>query len=157
MKIINLFVLSIWINCMALSAQIVTPVQANYQLSKNPVKKGDEITLIFTLNIDNNWHVYSNIQNYQLGPLPTSFEFEPHNSYKLLGDVQPIGSKKEYEPVFEVEVNYFEKIAEFRQKIKVCLENPTVKGYYEYQVCNDLDGMCIMQTEDFEFKIQTIK
>lgn len=139
-----------------MGAQIESPVKSNYTLSKKEIKKGDVVTLIFTLQLADHWHLYSNLQNYELGPLPTTFEFEPHPSYKLLGDIVPTRSKKEYEPIFEVYVNYFEKTAEFRQKIKLCADNPIVKGYYDYQMCSIKDGKCILQTTDFEFKIKTI-
>lgn len=157
MKIINLFVFYALFSASTALAQILSPVQSNYKLSQEHVKKGDDVTLIFTLNIDKHWHVYSTIQNYELGPMPTVFEFEPDSSYKLLGEVMPVGSKKEHEPVFDVDVNYFEKIAEFRQRIKICSENPIIRGSYEYQVCSVQDGKCILKTADFEFKIKTIK
>ena len=134
-----------------LPAQILAPVKATYSLSKVPVKKGDEVTLIFTMNLDKNWHVYSNVQDYQIGPIPACFVFEPHSSYKLLGGVVPKGAKLEYEPVFDVQVNYFEGQAVFQQKVKVLADQLVVKGWYDFQLCNVQDGQCIFSTEDFEF------
>jgi thiol:disulfide interchange protein DsbD len=139
-----------------MGAQIESPVKPNYTLSKKEIKKGDVVTLIFTLQLADHWHLYSNLQNYELGPLPTTFEFEPHPSYKLLEGMIPIGSKMEHEPIFDVDVHYFEKKAEFRQKIKICTDNPVIKGYYEYQICHVLEGKCLFRTDDFEFKIKTI-
>lgn len=139
-----------------MGAQMASPVQPNYTLSKKEVKKGDVVTLIFTLELADHWHLYSNRQNYKLGPLPTSFEFESHPSFKLLGDMIPIGSKMVYEPTFDVDVQYFEHRAEFRQNIKICSDTPVVKGYYEYQICDVLEGKCLFKTADFEFKINTM-
>lgn len=137
-------------------AQIASPVKPYYTLSKKEIKKGDVVTLIFTLQLEDHWHLYSNLQNYKLGPLPAIFEFEPHPSYKLLDDMIPIGSKMEHEPIFDVDVHYFDKIAEFRQNIKICTDKPIVKGYYEYQICHVLEGKCLFKTDNFEFKIKTI-
>ncbi|WP_308993905.1 protein-disulfide reductase DsbD domain-containing protein [Mariniflexile litorale] len=155
MKLIT--ILSVLLGTAALSAQILTPAHWSSRLSKEAIRPGETVELIFSVRLDRNWHLYSNVQNYKIGPLPAVFEFKPHSSYKLLEGVVAIGSQKEYDPVFEVYVNYFENTAEFRQKVKILSKNPIIKGFYEYQVCSIADGKCVMGTGDFEFKIQTIK
>ncbi len=140
---------------MSMFAQILTPAKWSYQLSKKDIKQGDIVELIFKIKLDHTWHLYSNIQNYTLGPLPTVFEFEPNNTYQLIGAIVPIGTVKEYDAIFEVDVNYFEHTATFRQKVKILSKKPVIKGYYEYQVCTTVDGMCIMGDDEFEFNIQT--
>ena len=138
----------------SMSAQILEPVKWQCSLSKQDIKQGDIVELVFNIQLDNTWHLYSNAQNYEIGPLPTTFEFEPNDSYQLIGEVKAIGTKKEYDDVFEVDVNYFEHTAEFRQKVKILSKNPIIKGYYEYQVCTTIDGKCIFGEDEFEFKIQ---
>ncbi|MFG6686749.1 protein-disulfide reductase DsbD domain-containing protein [Mariniflexile sp. HNIBRBA6329] len=155
MKIIT--ILHFLLGAATMSAQILTPAQWNIGLSKKVVHQGETVELIFSIRLEKNWHLYSNIQDYTLGPLPTTFNFDPHTSFKLLESVVPIGSQKEFDPVFEVYVNYFENTAEFRQKVKILSKNPLIKGFYEYQMCNIMDGKCIMQADDFKFHIQTIK
>ena len=107
--------------------------------------------------MEDTWHLYSNIQNYDIGPKPTEFKFVPNNSYKLIGDIIPINTRKEYDEVFEVDINYFENTAEFRQKIKIISKDPIIKGTYEYQVCTTIDGKCILGDDEFVFKIETTK
>ena len=138
------------------SAQILEPAKWQYSFDKQDTKQGDVIELVFKVKLDDTWHLYSNNQNYELGPLPTVFEFEPNNDYKLIGDIKPIGTRKKYDDVFEVDVNYFEHTAEFRQKIKVLSKEAVIRGSYEYQVCTMVDGKCIMGDDEFEFKIETI-
>ena len=138
-----------------MSAQILTPATWSYELAKKDIKQGETIELIFKIKLDDTWHLYSNVQNYDMGPLKTAFEFEPNASYKLIGDVKAIGTKKEYDAIFEVDVNYFENTAEFRQKVKILKKNALVKGYYSYQVCTTVDGKCILGDDEFEFKINT--
>tara|TARA_R110002111_G_scaffold242457_2_gene304417 strand:+ start:393 stop:866 length:474 start_codon:yes stop_codon:yes gene_type:complete len=138
-----------------ITAQVLTPAKWQYQLSKQDTKQGEILELIFKIKLEDTWHLFSNIQSYTLGPLPTSFEFEPNDGYQLIGDIKAIGVQNEYDKVFEVTVNYFEHTAEFRQKIKILSKNPVVKGYYEYQVCNSIDGKCILGEDDFEFNIKT--
>lgn len=140
---------------LTLSAQTISPAKAQYMVSKTILKKGDEATLTFTITIPDNWLIYSNIQNYELGPFPTSFLFEPNTGYKLLGPVIPIGSRQKYDPIFQVQVNYFDKAGQFQQKIKLRSDNTVVKGYYDYQLCSTTENKCLMVTENFEFNIQT--
>ncbi|TGV03610.1 protein-disulfide reductase DsbD domain-containing protein [Flavivirga rizhaonensis] len=141
--------------CITATAQILEPAKWQCNLSKQNIKQGDIVELIFNIKLDTTWHLYSNIQNYKIGPLPTTFEFEPNGSYQLIGEVIPIDTKKEYDKVFEVHVNYFEHSAEFRQKVKILSVSPVIKGYYEYQVCSIVDGKCILGDDEFEFKINT--
>jgi len=156
MKIIITLILSTLLGSVTLYSQMA-PIEWRCKLSKENINQGDEVELIFRVDLDDAWHLYSNIQDYILGPLPAVFEFEPHSSYKLLGEVTPIGVKTKYEPVFDIQVNYFENIAEFRQKVKVLSKNLVIKGFYEYQACNIVDDQCTMGADNFEFKIQTIK
>jgi len=153
----RIITLSILLVSTALSAQILNPATWQCLVSNKKIHKGDIVELIFTVKLDANWHLFSHIQAYELGPLPTTFEFEPHNSYKLMGDMVAIGSIKQYDSIFDVSVNYFENRAEFRQKIKLLSENPNISGTYEYQVCSLIDGKCIMGSDDFEFQLQTLK
>ena len=136
-----------------ITAQILEPAKWQFSLSKQDIKLGDSIELVFTIQLDDTWHLYSNDQNYEIGPLPTSFEFEPNNTYKLIGDVVPIRSIKKYDEVFEVDVNYFEHTAEFRQKVKILSKNPVIKGFYEYQVCSSLNGRCMFAEDNFDIII----
>ena len=140
----------------ALSAQMLTPAKWHYNLSKQTVKQGEIIELVFKIQLDDTWHLYGNIQNYTLGPLPTTFEFEPHSSYELVDNVMPIGIKTKHDPIFEIDVNYFENTAQFHQKVKILSKNPIIKGSYSYQVCSIADRKCVPGAGDFEFNIKTI-
>lgn len=140
---------------LSMSAQILTPAKWTCKLSKQDIKQGDVMELIFKIQLDDTWHLYSNVQNYKTGTLPTVFEFEPNGSYKLVGVVIAIGAKKKYDDIFEVDVNYFENTAKFCQKVKILSKNPVIKGSYTYQVCTTVDGKCILGDDEFEFKIKT--
>mgnify|MGYP003634461615 CR=1 FL=1 len=139
---------------LTMSAQILEPAKWQCNVSKQNIKQGDIVELVFSIKLDDTWHLYSNIQNYKMGPLPTSFEFEPNASYQLIGKVKPIGFKTKYDDVFEVKVNYFEHTAEFRQKVKILKTNTVIKGSYDYQVCTTVGGKCVLGYDDFEFKIK---
>ncbi|MEX0313362.1 MAG: protein-disulfide reductase DsbD domain-containing protein [Allomuricauda sp.] len=138
---------------MAATSQILEPASWNCSISNKAVKPGDIVELVFTVELDDTWHLYGNKQNYDIGPLPTVFEFEKSNDYKLIGDVKAVDTKMKYDDVFEVDVNYFEHTAEFRQKVKVLSKDAVIKGSYEYQVCTMVDGKCIMGNDDFEIAV----
>lgn len=135
-------------------AQILEPAKWACSISKENIKQGDIIELIFKIKLDDTWHLYSNVQNYEIGPLKTEFEFEPNDTYELVDDVKAIGTKTEYDDVFEVNVNYFEGTGEFRQKIKILKTNAIIEGTYDYQVCTTVDGKCILGDDEFEFRIE---
>lgn len=92
----------------------------------DPVKWETSVTRIspdtaeVTVNatIENGWHIYSQSQTIENGPVATSFSFKPDKSFTLAGAAKegtPITKK---EPAFDnMNVSYFEKSASFVQKI----------------------------------------
>ena len=134
-----------------LYAQILEPATWSYDVSKKEVQKGDEIDLIFKAVIDSDWYMYSSDFDPDLGPRITEFSFEPNASYALVGSIVPVNPSHKYEEIWEGEVSYFKGQAEFRQKVKILSENPTIKGSYSYQVCSDVDGKCIPFDDEFIF------
>lgn len=136
-------------------AQILNPVKENFKASKNEVKIGEELELIFQFNIDKDWYLYSSELKVE-GPLPTSVKLTPHASYQIIGKIRPINPKKKYDETWEGEIAYFEKKAEFRQTIKVLQKNLKIVGEAEYTVCSLVTGQCLPpKTIDFDFN--TIK
>ncbi|MEL7001706.1 MAG: protein-disulfide reductase DsbD domain-containing protein [Bacteroidota bacterium] len=110
----------------------------------------DEVILISTAKIDSAWHLYS-----QLIPdkhVRTEFAYESSHNYSLLGNTDEGESHKEYDPYLEMEVLYFERKAEFKQKIKVLSKTGfTIKGTIDYMVCNT---QCVSLDEEFSFTVK---
>ena len=139
-------------------AQILEPSKWNHSLSKDKVAVGDEIELIFQVSLDKTWYIYSSgFKPAEFGPLPTQFEFEPHASYQLIGDIVPVGVKEKKDELLGLTLQYMDEDPVFRQKVRVLSENPVIKGTYEYQVCTLVDGKCIPGDGAFEFNIKTIR
>lgn len=136
-------------------AQILNPAKWQYKVSKEQVKINETVEIVFQVILDEGWHLYGNIQNYDMGPMPTEFSFETQPKYKIVGTVKPVGAKSEFDTVFDVTVNYFEGKATFSQTVKILDSNPIIKGTYEYQVCHMTQGKCILLSDDFEIKIKT--
>jgi thiol:disulfide interchange protein len=131
------------------AAQILQPAKWTVESSKQNVKAGDELEIVFKVTIDKNWYLYSSEFPCEDGPFETAFTFVPHSSYQLLGEIQPINPIDKHDAIFECDIKIFKGTAEFRQKIKVVSANPQIDGNYEYQVCSDVDGKCIPFDADF--------
>jgi thiol:disulfide interchange protein len=114
-------------------------------------KVGDELDLIFSVTIDNNWYLYSTEFICDDGPLKTEFAFTPNSSFKLVGKVMPINPKDKHDKIFDCDLKIFEKKAEFRQRVKILAAPVKITGTYDYQVCTDIDGSCIPTSADFLF------
>lgn len=135
-------------------AQLLRPIQWESKTSTNEAKVGETVELIFTAKIDEGWYLYSNDFDPNLGPMLTSFEFTPNDTYSLVGKKPiPVGAKKKFDAeIWNGEYTYFTKTAEFRQKIKVLKENPKIQATANYQVCSDESGKCIPLEDDFTFE-----
>ncbi|PIB37260.1 disulfide bond formation protein DsbD [Reichenbachiella sp. 5M10] len=132
-------------------AQILKPAKWSLDISVSEPAIGQEVDLIFEVKIDDQWYLYSSDFDPDLGPMVTTFEFEPDMSYELVGELVPVNPQKKYDSLWEGEYTYFKKTAQFKQTIKVVEENPVVTGSYSYQVCTDVDGKCIPFEDDFDF------
>ena len=130
-------------------SQILEPVKWSSSVEKI---SDTEFELIYTANIDDHWHFYSQISldTTGFGPIATEFAFlEKEDNYELVGDTKESESIETYEKAFEMDVRYFEDKATFKQRIKVL--NPeleTIKAEVYFQVC---DNEKCLQPETFEF------
>ncbi len=134
--------------------KLIKPVTWKLTVSKQNVKIGDEVELIFKTNdIPDKWHLYSNDFPTE-GPQKAEFTYEKSTAYKLLSPLpKPIGQIKEYDDVWEGDVTFFKHKAEFRHKLKVLSANPTVKVNLYYQMC---DEQCVQFEVDLQTTIKTI-
>jgi len=134
--------------------KLIKPVTWKLTASKQNVKVGDVVELIFKTNdIPDKWHLYSNDFTTD-GPQKTEHTYEKSSAYKLLTPLpKPIGQLKEYDDVWEGDVTFFKHKAEFRHKIKILSPNPTIKVNLYYQMC---DEQCVQFDVDLELKIKTV-
>lgn len=140
-----------------LSAQVLHPADWKVSLSEKEPTAGQEVNLVFDVDIDAKWYLYSTDFDPDLGPMITEFFFEPNTSYELVGGIQPINPSKKYDSLWEGEVSYFKKEAQFIQKVKILDAAFDISGSYSYQVCSDIDGKCIPFEEEFSLKGKGVK
>ena len=133
----------------AINAQILNPVKWDYSTKKI---SECEIELIFKAKLDDGWHVYGQ-KAYDDGPVPTSIHFAKSSNYELIG--KPVESKliKKFEPVFGTELEFFDKEAIFKQKVRIKSDKTfEIKDTLEYMTCNNVQ--CLAPTTlYYTFKI----
>lgn len=119
-------------------------------VSNISAKSGQEVELIFSADIEENWKLYSSDFKGDIGPLPTKFAFEKTEAYKLVGEITPVKAKKTIDPTWDVAYTYFTEKAEFRQKIKLVKKDYIVKGTIKGLLCSSKDGICVPFEESFQ-------
>jgi len=85
------------------------------------------------------WHIYSQ-ETPEGGPLPTKISFTKNPLVTLESSPQEKGKLiKKFEEVFDVNVLYFDRDAEFVQLVKLKSNVKTrISGSIEFMACNDV-------------------
>ena len=103
-------------------------------------QKNDSIyDLIFKAELEPGWHLYSQEEVEAGGPLPTEFSFNTEaGTYELVGEtVEPDGVAL-FDPVFEMDIKYFEDEVSFVQTVKVLGgSSPTIEAEVFFMVCDE--------------------
>ena len=149
----NRFFKRIVIACAALAAALPSWAQLE------PVKWSTEVKeleaglyqIVFTAAVDGGWHIYD-LGPYELGgPMATSFEFTPDASYSLEGGVYALAeAHREFDPIYEMEIGYYEGKAQFAQNVR-CDGAASVVVTADWMACNDMN--CVTGDNDFSIKV----
>ena len=118
MRRFNLISLAMLMSCLAF-AQFKQTAVWQFDASKKEVRTGDEIELIFRVEVIDDWYIYSSDIGEDVGPIPTGAVFEENGSFEVIGDLVPVNPKEKYDNIWEANITYFAPKGEFRQKIKV--------------------------------------
>ncbi|WP_460543689.1 protein-disulfide reductase DsbD family protein [Echinicola sediminis] len=137
-------------------SQIIQPPKWQMTVSKDNPSVGEEVTLIFKAEIPQNWYIYSNDFDPDLGPMLTELSLEASSGLEKIGNLEPVSPKRKMDEIWEGEVSYFTGKAEFRQKVKITDEQAKVSGVMSYQMCSDITGQCVPYDEDFNKTINAI-
>lgn len=134
-------------------AQIVNPTKWEFNSKQN----GNEVELVFKATIEQGWHLYDTYLP-EGGPIATSFVFEDSTLFEFVGEIQKNPQPEIHlDPTFQMQVGYFNTMAELIQKIKLKNSNPVeIKGYVLFMSCND--ETCTPPEEvKFSFKFNQTK
>ncbi len=112
-----------------------------------------EYDIVFKADIERGWSVYSQFNDPEKGPVPTSFEYE--TDVKVLGKAKEAGLKKEeMDSNFGVTLVKFSKKAMFTQRVKIEGDSTSLKGKLVYMTCDE--SSCLPPT-DVEFDIALVE
>ncbi|AUP79299.1 protein-disulfide reductase DsbD domain-containing protein [Flavivirga eckloniae] len=143
----KILVLVFLISSMSYS-QILDPVKWSTSIKK---VSNLEYDVIIKASIKPKYHLYS-LKVPKGGPLPTVFIFEDSEDYELVGKMTEDKGHTAFDPVFELNVKYFENVASFKQRIKLKSKKALkVIGEIEYMTCNE--ESCVPGYDDFEIAI----
>ena len=111
-------------------------------------------SVVFNVEIEKGWLLYSSDFDPNLGPLITTFEFD--SSLFCIGSISAINSKRKFDELWGGEYTYFKNRATFIQlfdstKISKGVEYSSTANF---QVCNDENGRCILYTNELGFKFE---
>lgn len=132
-------------------AQMLEPVKWSTEYKQ---VSDTEYDLIFTAKIDNGWGIYSQFLDSDDGPVATEFTYETGSHFEKQGKTEESGNrKKEYDPIFEMDVVKFTKTGIFTQRVKLLEPGKPITGYLTFMTCDDT--RCLPPTDvDFEFLLE---
>ena len=145
-KIVSFLMLSFI--AIASFAQFQEPVTWNVKFEK---LSDTEAEISFVGQIERGWHVYSTDLG-DGGPISATFNVDKIVGAKADGTLKPVGKEvSAFDKMFSMQVRYFEKRAQFVQKLTLEGGPYEVTGYLEYGACNDEN--CLPPTPvEFSFK-----
>lgn len=112
------------------------------------VVNGADGTLKFEAYIESGYHMYST-DIPAGGPTPASISFQIVEGAEIVGALVPgDGAVKKFDPMFEMEVSYFDDEAVFTQKVKLLGGKYRLKGTMRFQSCSD--SGCFPGRYDFD-------
>ena len=155
----NKFIVSLFIYLFLVQSsfsQILEPASWEFKIDSSELNLSGNINLIFIPTTELGWYIYSSDNDPDSGPR-TEFEFNANRTYETNGLIEPLNVKTKYDEVWEAEVRYLDNEGYFLQKIIPSEDNVSISGYISYQVCSEIEKMCIPLEEDFSFYNSTVK
>lgn len=134
--------------CLPIWAQIQEPIKFKTEWK---TVSNQEVEIVFTGTADKGWHIYSTDLPDD-GPISATFNLDQIEGAEVIGKLTPRGKEIEkMDPIFGMQVRFFEGTAVFVQKLKLTGGNYNVTGYLQYGACNDEN--CLPPTNvEFSFK-----
>lgn len=94
--------------------------------------------LVFSADIIDGWVTYSQFQESEDGPVPTSFDFDPADHYSLQGKCEESGNiKSAFDEVFKMNLKKIAGKGIFTQKLAVSDPAKPVTGVINFMTCDD--------------------
>ena len=126
-------------------AQIEDPV--SWEFGLYPSEQAGLTDVVIHATVDSCWHIYSQDNDPNNGPVPTYFEFQWPEGTAPMGEVAECTPKEEYDPNFMMDLKFFEEDVYWRQTVDLSAAqaNDTITGYVLFMVCDA--SMCLPPEE----------
>jgi thiol:disulfide interchange protein DsbD len=97
----------------------VSPIKWSLKadLPASALKAGDKFTAQLTAEIEEGWHLYST-EEMPEGPKPTRITLAPNQPFDLI-DVESPAPRREMDPNFNIETEFYERSVTFTLPIKI--------------------------------------
>ena len=127
------------------SAQIEDPVTWNFGLY--PSEQDGMHDLVVHAEVDTCWHIYSQDNDPNDGPVPTEFAFEWPAGVTAQGNMNECTPIEEYDPNFMLDLKFFEENVYWHQTLDLsgASSDAVIKGYVYFMVCDA--SMCLPPEE----------
>ena len=131
-------------------AQIEDPV--TWDVGLYPSEQEGLHDLVIHAKVDTCWHIYSQDNNPDDGPVPTEFGFEWPAGVKAQGEVQECTPIEEYDPNFMLDLKFFEENVYWRQTVDLrsASSDAKISGYVYFMVC---DASMCLPPEEVPFEV----
>jgi thiol:disulfide interchange protein len=136
----------------AATAQIEDPV--DWEFGLYPSEQEGMHDLVIHATVDSCWHIYSQDNDPNNGPVPTYFEFEWPAGVKPQGPVSECTPLEEYDPNFMMDLKFFEEEVYWRQTVDLsgAQAGDSLKGFVLFMVC---DASMCLPPEEIPFAVAT--
>ena len=127
------------------SAQIEDPVTWKFGLY--PSEQEGMHDLVVHAEVDTCWHIYSQDNDPNDGPVPTEFAFEWPAGVTAEGNMTECTPIEEYDPNFMLDLKFFEENVYWHQTLDLsgASSDAVIKGYVYFMVCDA--SMCLPPEE----------
>jgi thiol:disulfide interchange protein DsbD len=134
---------------LAATATAQTPVHWTATAASHSVAPGAKTDVTLSASIEEGWHIYSLTQGPG-GPIPSKISVPAGQSFALAGDIKASAPDVKVDPNFGIQVETYEKKAEFTVPIKVKknakLGSHKAQIAARYEACNA--SMCLPPRTD---------
>jgi len=136
----------------AATAQIEDPV--DWEFGLYPSEQAGMHDLVIHATVDSCWHIYSQDNDPNNGPVPTYFEFEWPAGVTPQGPVNECTPLEEYDPNFMMDLKFFEEEVYWRQTVDLsgAQARDSLKGFVLFMVC---DASMCLPPEEIPFAVAT--
>lgn len=101
-----------------------------------------EVCLVTTANIQNNWHIYSQMktEDESVPPIATTFFWKENTVLKLIENTKEGKGVIMNEPVLDIEIKCFYSFAMFKQRVRLLSSNVSeIKGSVIFMGSNNCE------------------